>query len=164
MVNLVLSWDPGCLKPKEGSFKECKDDAAEENKSSNLKNRASQVALAVKNTSAHAGHAGDVGLISGSGTSPGRGHGYPLQYSCLENPMDRRAWWAIVHKVSKSRGMTEGPEHKFKEGREFGAQKALVKNGTSWMLLSPKPGCLELACSCFWQSYWNSKMELTLSP
>ena len=43
-----------------------------------------------------------VSLISGSGKSPGGGHGNPLQYSCLENPMDRGAWWATVHGVVKS--------------------------------------------------------------
>ena len=42
------------------------------------------------------------GLISGLGRSPGGGHGNPLQYSCLENPMDRGAWWATVHGVAKS--------------------------------------------------------------
>ena len=47
-------------------------------------------------------NAGDVGLIPGSGRSPGEGHGNPIQYSCLENPMDRGAWWATVHRVSKS--------------------------------------------------------------
>ena len=44
----------------------------------------------------------DAGLIPGLGRSPGRGHGNPLQYSCLKNPMDRRAWQAIVHEVTKS--------------------------------------------------------------
>ena len=47
--------------------------------------------------------AGDTGLIPGSGRSPGEGHGNPLQYSCLENPMDVGAWWAAVHGVVKSR-------------------------------------------------------------
>ena len=42
------------------------------------------------------------GLILGSGRSPGEGHGNPLQRSCLENPMDRGAWWATVHGVAKS--------------------------------------------------------------
>ena len=42
-------------------------------------------------------NAGDPGLTPGSGRSPGEGNGNPLQYSCLENPMDRRAWWATVH-------------------------------------------------------------------
>ena len=48
-------------------------------------------------------NAGDLGLIPGSGRSPGEGNGNPLQYSCLENPMDRGAWWATVYGVSKSR-------------------------------------------------------------
>ena len=46
---------------------------------------------------------GDPGLIPGLGRSPGEGHGNPLQYSCLENPMDGGAWQAIVHGVTKSR-------------------------------------------------------------
>ena len=48
-------------------------------------------------------NAGDPGLIPGLGRSPGEGNGNPLQYSCLENPMDREAWQAIVHEVAKSR-------------------------------------------------------------
>ena len=64
---------------------------------------ASQVALVVKkNLPANAGDVRDVGLIPGSGRSPGEGHGKPLQYSCLENPMDRGAWWTTVHRVAKS--------------------------------------------------------------
>ena len=47
-------------------------------------------------------NAGDVGLIPGSGRSPGGGNGNPLQYSCLENSMDRGVWWIIVHGVTKS--------------------------------------------------------------
>ena len=47
--------------------------------------------------------AGDLGLIPGLGRSPGEGNGNPLQYSCLENPMDGGAWWATVHGVTKSR-------------------------------------------------------------
>ena len=50
----------------------------------------------------NAGAAGDVGLIPGSGGSPGEGHGDPLQYSCLENAMDRGAWLATVHRVAQS--------------------------------------------------------------
>ena len=46
--------------------------------------------------------AGDTGSIPGLGRSAGEGNSYPLQYSCLENPMDRGAWWAIVHGVAKS--------------------------------------------------------------
>ena len=63
--------------------------------------RASQVALAVKNPPANAGDARDAGLIPGWGRSPGGGHGNPLQYSCLENPMDRGVWQAMVHRVTK---------------------------------------------------------------
>ena len=51
---------------------------------------------------ASASNAGDLGSIPGSGRSPGEGNGNPLQYSCLENPMDRGAWWATVHGVAKS--------------------------------------------------------------
>ena len=47
-------------------------------------------------------NAGDVGLLSGSGRPPGEGHGSPLQYSCLGNPMDRGAWRARVHGVARS--------------------------------------------------------------
>ena len=56
----------------------------------------------VRNLPASAGDAGVVGLTPGSGRSPGGGNGNPLQYSCLENSMDRRAWWATVHGVAKS--------------------------------------------------------------
>ena len=65
--------------------------------------RVSQVALVVKNPSANAGDIRDAVSIPGSGRSPGGGHGNPLQYSCLENPMDRGAWWATVHGVAQSR-------------------------------------------------------------
>ena len=51
---------------------------------------------------ASACNAGDLGLIPGSKRSPGEGNGNPLQYSCLENSMDRGAWWAIVHGAAKS--------------------------------------------------------------
>ena len=47
-------------------------------------------------------NAGDLDSIPGSKKSPGEGNGNPLQYSCLENPMDRGAWWATVHGVAKS--------------------------------------------------------------
>ena len=57
----------------------------------------------VKNLLANAGDAGDVGSISGLGRSPGGGHGNPLQYSCLENPMGGGAWWATVPRVTWSR-------------------------------------------------------------
>ena len=63
--------------------------------------RASQVALVVKNPPVSAGDARDMGSIPESGRSPGEGNGNPLQYSCLEDPMDRGAWWATVLGVAK---------------------------------------------------------------
>ena len=64
--------------------------------------QASQVVLVVKNPPANAGDVRDVGSIPGSGRSPGEGNGNLLQYSCLENTMDRGAWQATVHGVTKS--------------------------------------------------------------
>ena len=52
-----------------------------------------------KNLPANAGDIRDAGSVLGSGRSPGEGDGNPLQYSCLENPMDREAWWATVYGV-----------------------------------------------------------------
>ena len=60
------------------------------------------VMLVVKNLPANAGDIRDMGLIPRLGRSPAEGNGYPLQYSCLENPMDRGAWQATVHRVTKS--------------------------------------------------------------
>ena len=57
----------------------------------------------VKNLPANARATGDVGSILGLGRSSGEGNGNPVQYSCLENPMDGGAWWATVHGVAKSR-------------------------------------------------------------
>ena len=62
----------------------------------------SQVVLVVKNPPANAEDIRDRGSISGSGRSPGEGNGNSLQYSSLENPMDRGAWWATVHGVAES--------------------------------------------------------------
>ena len=56
--------------------------------------------LKKKNPPANAGDVRDVDLIPGSGRSPGEGNGNPLQYSCLENPMERGAWWATVHRIT----------------------------------------------------------------
>ena len=56
----------------------------------------------VNNLPANAGDIRDTGSIPMSGRSPGEGHGNPLQFSYLENPMDRGAWWATVHGVAKS--------------------------------------------------------------
>ena len=60
------------------------------------------MALVVKNLPANAGDVRGAGLIPGLGRFPGGGHSNPHQYSCLENPMDREAWWATVHRVVKT--------------------------------------------------------------
>ena len=60
-----------------------------------------------KESAFKAGDAGDMGSIPGLGRFPGGGHSNPLQYSCLENPMDRGAWQAIVHRVTKSQTRLE---------------------------------------------------------
>ena len=60
------------------------------------------MAQQVKEFICNAGDTGDASSIPGSGRFPEGGNGNPLQYSCLENPMDRGAWWATVHKATKS--------------------------------------------------------------
>ena len=64
--------------------------------------RVSQVALVVKNLPVSAGDVRDAGSVPGLGRSPGIGHDNSLQYSCLENPMDRGAWQAVIHGVAKN--------------------------------------------------------------
>ena len=63
---------------------------------------ASQVAVEVKTPPSNAGDIRDTGSSPGFGRSPGEAYGNPLQYSCLEKPMNRGAWWATVHRVAKS--------------------------------------------------------------
>ena len=71
-------------------------------------------------------NAGDPGLIPESGRSPGEGNGNPLQYSCLENPIDEAEWWATVHRVTKSQ-----------EGlNEFTFTFILTKNGPDLAILT----------------------------
>ena len=79
----------------------------------------------VKNPPANAGTAGDKGSTPGSGRTPGGGNGYPLQYSCLENPMDRGAWQATVHRVTKSQTQLKqiSTAHQTKE-RESGIRQS----------------------------------------
>ena len=73
------------------------------------KSMASQVAPVLKTLPANAGDLKDVGLIPGLGRSPGGGWDNPLQYSCLENPLERGAWWDAVHGVARSISMTDAP-------------------------------------------------------
>ena len=63
--------------------------------------------LGDKESACNAGAAEDTGSIPGWGRFPGEGHSNPLQFSCLESPMDRGAWWATVHQVTKELDMTE---------------------------------------------------------
>ena len=70
--------------------------------------RASQVRLVVKNLPANAGDIGDAGSIPGSGRSSGGVNGNPLQYSCLETPMDRVTWRAMVHEAAESQTWLKG--------------------------------------------------------
>ena len=83
---------------------------------------ASQVALVVKNPPANTGGMRDMGSIPGSGRSPEGGHDDPLQDSCLENPLDRGAWWATVHRVAKSRTGLKRPS-------SSGSTKVVCGNG-----------------------------------
>ena len=65
-------------------------------------NGASEVSPVVKNQPANEGDIRDLGSIPGSGRCPGEGHSNPIQYSCLDNPLDRGAWRGIVHRFAKS--------------------------------------------------------------
>ena len=79
------------------------------------------MAPGVKNLSANAGDKTDEGLLPGSGRSPGGGHGNPLQYSCLETPMDTGAWRATVPTVAEESNTTEVTwlTHSLSSGRSF---------------------------------------------
>ena len=80
--------------------------------------------------------AGDLGSIPGSGRSPGEGNGNPLQYSCLENSMNRRAWWAAVHGVVKS--------------WTWLSNFHLVNRDLRYLLVESLPGKkMNLSCSCW---------------
>ena len=96
----------------------------------------------VKNPFANAGDVIDGGLIPGLGRYPGGGYGNPLQYSCLENPMDRGAWWATVHRVLRS---FNGPEPGSLESmiRKVKERKRLIFLGLHRKPIKPLHG----ACS-----------------
>ena len=80
----------------------------------------------VKNPPANAGDVRDMGLIPGSGRNPGKGHGNPLQYSCLENPMDRGAWQATVHRVAQCGTWL----------KQLSTQHVLISQGHIWSSLN----------------------------
>ena len=94
-------------KGKEGKKKEGKEGGRRNTRRplwniKNIMNLITLMVLVVKNPPANAGNAGFMGSIPGSGRSPGEGHGNPLQYSCLKNPMDRGDWWSRVHRITKN--------------------------------------------------------------
>ena len=80
--------------------------------------------------------AGDLGSVPGLGRSPGGGHGNPLQYSCLENPMDGGAWWATVHGVTTSR--TRLSDFTFTHSKSLGHSG--VQQGGGLCTLAPGKG------------------------
>ena len=82
----------------------------------------------VKNPPANAG---DPGLVSGLGRSPGEGNGNPLQHACLENPMDRGAWRAVVHGVTKSWKRLSNEHFHFQ--RHSGSPISLLLHGISFL-------------------------------
>ena len=84
-----------------------------------------QVALVVKNPPANAGDVRDMGLIPGSGRPPGEGNDNPFQYSCLENSVDRGAWWAAIHGIAKESDTTEQLTHTHTHTHTF--NKEVVK-------------------------------------
>ena len=85
---------------------------------------------------ASAYNAGDLHSIPGSGRSPGGEYSNPLQYPCLENPMDRGAWWAIVHRVAKFRTSRTTQSEQILQG----TRSAATASGRKW-----RAGILELA-------------------
>jgi len=89
-----------------------------------------QVFLVIKNPPASAGDTGEASSIPGVGRSPGEGNGNPLQCSCLENPMDRGAWWATVHGVTKN-WTRLSYQHTFKAPK----WKSVLSCIVSWFLL-----------------------------
>ena len=83
-----------------------------------------------KNPPANAGDIRDAGSISGSGRSPGGGHDNPLEYSCLDNPKDRGAWWATVHRVVKNQTRLKqlSMPSEFVIQKENGAHASIAEN------------------------------------
>ena len=82
----------------------------------------------VVNPPANAGNVRDKGLLPRLGRSPGRGHGNPLRYSCLKNPMDREVWWATVHRVAEP-DMTEVTWHAVSDKITPRLQSSQTKQG-----------------------------------
>ena len=93
---------------------------------------------------ASACNVGDLGSIPGSGRSPGEGNGNPLRYSCLENPMDRGAWWATEHGVAKSQ--TGLSDFTFTFFIQFAKEEMMLQKGCHVSNVPP----LDLKAVYFW--------------
>ena len=123
------------------------------------KHWASQVALVVKNPHASAGDARDSGSIPGSGRPPGGGHGGPLQYSCLQKPMDRGARRAAVYKAAKSqRRLKRLSAHTWEELVPFICPHSLLlceTETTSWPPKSIPPSFLD------WSTFPDFPLQLS---
>ena len=126
---------------------------------------ASQVALLVKNPPANAGDERDTGSIPGSGRSPGGGHGNPPQGSCLENTMDRGAWWTIIPRLSKESDKTEVTQYTgTHSSRYLGALHSIFP--LLFQLTSRSAmGCAVLHCahSTRWRSHRTWSLETWLN-
>ena len=99
--------------------------------------RASQVVLVVKNPPANIGDIRDAGSFPGSGRSPGGEHGNLLQYSCLENPMDRGAWWLTLLGITKIRPNWSNLASKQVIPRNLGKQKLWEHRSVEWEEIIP---------------------------
>ena len=104
-----------------------------------------QMALVVKNSPTNAG---DLGSIPGSGRSPGEENGNPLQYSCLESPMDKGAWRAIVHGIARVR-------------HNLSSKSPLDAEAEAPILWPPDGN--ELALCIRWPKYWSFSYSITPS-
>ena len=117
----------------------------------------------VKNLPANAGGAGDMGSIPGLGRSPGEGNGNSLRYSCLENSMDRGAWWAVVHGATKCGTRLSTHTHTFIEPQVGGAVLGPVE--TRVKRTSKNPALTELTFQ--WREVSGAEMEqdtMVLAP
>ena len=128
-----------------------------------LLQRASQMALVIKNPTANARDIKDAGLIPGLGRSPGGGHDNPLQYSCLENPMDTGAWRATVHEIPKGYNRSDtAPVHHYTERKTSSlrinrAETAHYYMGVLWkMYLFQGTGLFELR---HWKGSFSTLMD-----
>ena len=129
------------------------------------------MALVAKNPPANVGDIGDPGSIPGSERSPGEGNGYPLQCSCLKNPMDWGAWWATVHRVTKSwtrlkwqhvprsKGVRKYKGGKGRILREYDLESLFPQNLHSHKMESLKPLTMS---SCVWGPSWAHRPNQVL--